>query len=71
MAWLTNEHCFHSPCRGWRAQDYLCFYCSSRSDASRVGEWHCFVDEDRATPQEGDFCESDDVAIAVVVCSGD
>lgn len=40
-------------------QDYLCFYCSSRSDESAVGSWKCLVDEDVASPQAGDFCESD------------
>ncbi|CAO1614350.1 unnamed protein product [Sympodiomycopsis kandeliae] len=36
-------------------KDYLCFYCTSRSDPAKVGQWHCYVDDDEAQAQEGDF----------------
>lgn len=36
-------------------KDYLCFYCTSRSDTAKHGQWQCYVDDDQATPQEGDF----------------
>lgn len=40
-------------------KDYLCFYCTPGQGNNVAGPdgatWKCFVDDDEATPQEGDF----------------
>lgn len=41
-----------SPAPAPNCQDYLCFYASPQS---KVGTWRCYVDDDEATAQEGDF----------------
>ncbi|PWN22303.1 DUF427-domain-containing protein [Microstroma glucosiphilum] len=47
---------YPDPTGGFREiKDFLCFYCSSRSDESTAGSWKCLVDEDVAAPQAGDF----------------